>query len=134
MKGRAISEAAFKWSPAKYAETTRVNAKRLMESVLGTEVGHRPGGKAVGVVALEPVAGAIGDVAIELVEQRLVLGHQVDVVEHLVPVVLRLDDRHGRAVAQPRTGIDPPEEHADARMPDPVQVVGQSFKTGEFVG
>ena len=63
-----------------YAQAARVDAERLVEAVLGAEVGDRAVELAA-VLALEPVARAVLHVAVEVVEQRPVLGHQVDVVE-----------------------------------------------------
>src|SRR5215212_9706273 len=61
-----------------------------------------------------------------------VLRHQVDVVERFRPVVVRLEDGHGVAVAQPCRAVDPPEKHAHTRMPDPVEIEGESLKSLEL--
>ena len=51
------------------AEAARVDAERLVEAVLGAEVGDRAGQCALGL-ALEPVVRAVGHVAVELGEER----------------------------------------------------------------
>ena len=63
-----------------HAETTRVDPERFVEAVLGAEVGDRAG-QPVGVAALEPVAGAVGHVRIELGQDVVVLGQELGVVE-----------------------------------------------------
>ena len=107
-----------------HAQAARVDAERLVQAVLGAEVGDRAV-ELRAVLAVEPVAGAVLHVAVEVVEQRAVLGHQVDVVEDLRPVALELQQRHRVAVAQPRADVDAPEQDAHPRVPHPVVVVGQ---------
>ena len=51
----------------KDAEAARVDAERLVEAVLGAEVGDRAVER-VGVLALEPVVGAVGHVRVEVAQ------------------------------------------------------------------
>ena len=57
------------------AEAARVDAERLVEAVLGAEVGDRAVER-VAVAALEPVAGAVGHVAVEVGQDVVVLGQE----------------------------------------------------------
>ncbi len=113
-------------------QAARVDAERLVEPVLGAEIGDRPG-QPVGVLALEPVVGAVGHVRVELVEDVVVLGQELRVVEQPRPVDGAADDRDRAAVPGPAARIDPVEQAAGARMPRPVKVVGEtpeSFESG----
>ena len=67
------------------AEAAGVDAERLVEAVLGAEVGDRPV-ELRAVAALEPVVRAVGHVRLELGDDVLVLGHERGVVEQLAPV------------------------------------------------
>ena len=51
-----------------HAQAARVDAERLVQAVFGTEIGDRAVER-TSVLALEPMAGAVVHVAIELVEQ-----------------------------------------------------------------
>ena len=107
------------------AETAGVDAERLVEAVLRAEVGDRPA-QPVGVLALEPVVGAVGHVRVELGQDVVVFGQELRVVEQPRPVDRAADDRDRAPIARPGGRIDPIEQAARARMPRPVEVVGKA--------
>ena len=82
------------------AEAARVDAERLVEAVLGAEVGDRAR-RARRRTALEPVVRAVGHVLVELGEDVVVLGEELRVVEQAGPVGRAADDRDRVAVARP---------------------------------
>ena len=100
-----MSLAVFMWSPASTPEAARVDAERLVEAVLGAEVGDRAV-EGVAVPALEPVVRAVGHVRVELGEDVVVLGEELGVVEEARPVDRAADDRDRVAVAVPRRAVD----------------------------
>ena len=126
-----MSDVALRWSPASTPEAARVDAERLVQAVLGAEIGDRTV-DLLAVLAGEPVPGAVVHVAVEGVQQRLVLGHQVDVVEDLGPALVALDQRNRVAVTEPGRGVDATEQDAYARVPHPVAVVGEALQAFEL--
>ncbi len=114
-----------------HPEATRVDAQRLVEAVLGAEVGDRPV-EAVAVLAGEPVVRAVRHVGVEFRQQALVLGHERRGLEELGPVHRALQDRDRVAVPRPRTGIDAAEQRPGPRMPAPPEVVGEPAEAFEL--
>ncbi len=112
-------------------EATRVDPERLVEAVLGAEVGDRPveGGR---VLAMEPVVRAVGHVAVEGPDDRLVLGHERRVVEDVGPADPALEERDRVAVASPGRAVEPAEQDPRSGMPAPPQVVGQPTQAFEL--
>ena len=113
-----------------HAEPARVDAERFVEPVLGAEIGDRSG-QLVGVPALEPVAGAVGHVAVELGEDIVVFGQELGVIEQARPLGRAADDRDRVPVAGPGRAVDRVEQPAGPRMPRPVKVVGEASKAFE---
>jgi len=114
------------------AQATGVDPERLVEAVLGAEVGDRAG-QAVRVLALEPVVGAVGHVLVEGREDVVVLGQELGVVEEPGPLGRAADDRDRIAVAVPGVTVDQAPQAAGARVPGPVHVVReptQAFEAG----
>ena len=68
-----------------HAEAARVDGQRLLQAVLGAEVGHGAV-ELVAVVAREPVLAAVGHVGVEVGQDGLVLDHEVGVLEQRGPV------------------------------------------------
>ena len=117
------------------AEAAGVDAERLVEAVLGAEVGDRPV-ELRAVAALEPVVRAVGHVRLELGEDVLVVGHERGVVEELAPVDGPGQHGDGVAVPRPAAGVDPGEQDPGLRVPAPPHVVGeaaQAFQLGRQV-
>ena len=103
-----------------------------MQAVLRAEVGDRAG-QVVGVALLEPVAGAVGHVVVEVGQDVVVLGQERRVVEEPRPLGRAADDRHGIPIAVPGMAVDEAPQATGPRVPGPVQVVGQaaqSFESG----
>ena len=116
-----------------HAQAARIDAERLVEAVFSTEVGDGMFELAP-VLALEPVARAVFHVAVKVVEQRPVLGHEVDVIKDGRPVAHLLQDGDRVAVAQPSGDVDAPKQDPNARMPHPVVVVGEALESFELRG
>ncbi len=113
-------------------EAARVDPQRLVDAVLGAEVGDRAG-ELVAVPAVEPVARAVRHVAIELGQDVVVLGQELLVVEEPGPLRGTADDRDGVAVARPRRPVDKAPQVPGSRIPCPAEVVGEppeTFETG----
>ena len=106
------------------AEAARVDAERLVQAVLRAEVRDRAVER-LAVAALEPVVRAVGHVAVELVEDVVVLGEELRVVEEAGPVDGAADHRDRVAIAVPRPPVDQRPETARPRVPRPVHVVGE---------
>ena len=111
-------------------ETTRVDAQRLVDAVLGAEVGDRPV-ELVGVLAAEPVVRAVGHVPVEVGQHVVVLGQELPVVEQAGPLGRAADDRDRVAVARPRRPVDQAPQVPGPRVPGPVEVVGEAAKAFE---
>ena len=94
-----------------HAEAARVDAERLVEAVLGAEVGDRARQRGA-VLALEPVVRAVGHVPVELGQDVVVLGQEGRVVEEARPVRSAAEDRDRVAVAGPGRAVDPAEQAA----------------------
>ena len=75
MRGQGHVAGGLHVVAGEHAEAARVDAQRLVEAVLGAEVGDRAV-EGVAVPALEPVVRAVGHVAVELGEDVVVLGHE----------------------------------------------------------
>ena len=112
------------------AQAARVDPERLVEAVLGAEVGDRAR-QLPGVGALEPVVGAVLHVPVELGEDVLVLGDERRVVQQRLPVDGALEEGDRVAVAGPGRGVDALEEERRARVPHPPQVVGEATQALE---
>ena len=110
------------------AEAAGVDPERLVEAVLGAEVGDRAA-QLGRVLAVEPVVRAVGQVAVELPDDRLVLGHEPGVVEELCVADLPFEEGHGVPVASPGHAVHPAEQDARRRMPRPPQVVREPAET-----
>ena len=113
-------------------EATRVDPERLVDAVLGAEVGDGAG-ELVAVPAVEPVARAVGHVAIELGEDVVVLGQELLVVEEAGPFRGTADDRDRVAIARPGRPVDQAPQVPGSRIPRPAEVVGEAseaFETG----
>ena len=114
------------------AQPAGVDAQRFVKAVLGAEVGDRAVQRRL-VLAMEPVVGPVGHVRVQLAHDRLVLGDEVGVLEHLCPADGPLEQWDGVAIASPRGAVEAAEHHACCRMPRPPQVVGkptQAFELG----
>ena len=107
------------------AETTRVDAERLVEAVLRAEVGDRASER-LAVLALEPVVRAVRHVLVELGEDVVVLGEELRVVEEARPIGRAADHLDRVPVPRPGPAIDQAPQAARARVPGPVQVVGKA--------
>ena len=125
MAGRAMSLADLHVVAGQDAETARVDPERLVEAVFGAEVGDRAA-ELVGVAALEPMAGAVGHVCVELGQDVVVLGQELGVVEQARPLGRAADHGDRVAIARPGRPVDEVEQAAGARVPGPVEVVGES--------
>ncbi len=112
------------------AEPARVDAEQFVEPVLGAEVGDRSG-QLVGIPALEPVARAVGHVAVELGQHVVVFGEELRVIEQARPLGRAADDRDRVPIAGPGRAVDRVEQPARARMPRPVEVVGKTSQALE---
>ncbi len=71
-----------------HAEAAGVDAERLVEAVLGAEVGDRPR-QLAGVVPVEPVVGPVRQVVLERLHHPVVLGDEGGVVQERLPVDAR---------------------------------------------
>ena len=115
------------------AEAARVDAERLVEAVLGAEVGDRAV-QLVAVVALEPVVRRRWPCSwSKSAQDVVVLGQERRVVEQARPIGRAADDRDRVPVARPRRAVDRAEQGAGPRVPRPVEVVGeapQAFEPG----
>ena len=111
-------------------EAARIDPERLVEAVFGAEVGDRTLER-LAVAALEPVAGAVGHVVVEVGQDVVVFGQEARVVEQARPVGRPADDRDRVPIARPRRSVDGAEQAARARMPRPVEVVGEASKAFE---
>ena len=98
------------------AQAAGVDAERLMQPVLGTEVGDRSLQVAC-VASMEPVVGAVGHVPVELADHPLRLDHEVGVVEECRPVDHAGEDRDRAVGAGPDAAVDPPVQRPGARVP-----------------
>ena len=115
-----------------HAEPARVDAEQFVEPVLGAEIGDRSG-QLVGIPALEPVARAVGHVAVELGQDVVVFGEELRVIEQARPLGRAADDRDRVPIAGPGRAVDRVEQPAGPRVPRPVEVVGktsQAFEPG----
>ena len=108
------------------AEAARVDLHRLVDAVLGAEVGDRAGQRAIRARSV-PGVRAVAHVAVELVEDAAGVDHEVLVGGQLRPARLVGVAEDGDRVAVPRPGarVDAAEERLRPRAPGPPQVVGQ---------
>src|SRR5690242_897552 len=83
------------------------------------------------MATLEPMAGAVRHIGVELGKDVVVLGEEFRVIEETAPVGRAADDRDRVAVASPRRAIDQVEQAARARVPRPMEVVGEAPQTFE---
>ena len=111
-------------------EPARVDPERLVEAVFGAEVGDRALER-LAVAALEPVAGAVGHVVVEVGQDVVVFGQEARVIEQARPIGRAADDGDRVPVARPRRAVDGAEQRAGSRVPGPVEVVGEASKTFE---
>ena len=112
------------------AEAAGIDPERLVEAVLGAEIGNGAV-QGVRISALEPVVGAVRHVGVELAHHGLVFGHERWVIQEIRPGHGAGQHRHGIAIAGPGSGVDPREQHLGPRMPRPVQVVRQASQSFE---
>ena len=112
-------------------EAAGVDAQRLVQPVLGAEVGDRAL-QVLGVTAMEPVVRAIGHVPVELGDDLLGLDDEVRVVEEGRPVDHARQDRDRAVDARPHAAVDSGEQCPHLGVPRPVQVVGEAPQTLEL--
>ena len=114
-----------------HAEAAGVDPERLVDPVLGAEVGDGSVEDAA-VVPGEPGVGAVRHVLVELAEDVPDLDHERRVVEEAAPLDRARQDRDRIPVAGPRLAVDPAPDLARPRMPAPVEVVGEAAESLEL--
>ncbi len=114
------------------AEAARIDAERLIEAVLGAEVGDRASRARSGCLPLEPVVGPVRHVLVEVRHDVAVLGHEMGIGEQLVPRDRARQDGDRAAVPLPGDAVDPAEQFLRGRMPGPPEVVGESAQSLEL--
>ncbi len=108
-----------------HAEAARVDTERLVDAVLGAEIGDRAV-EPVAIPLVEPVAGPVRHVAVEVGQDILVLGHELLVVEQPRPLCRAADDRNGVPIAVPRRPVDQAPKVPCLGIPRPVEVVREA--------
>ena len=114
-----------------HPEAAGVDAQRLVEAVLGAEVGDRAI-ELVGVLAVEPVVRAVLEIAVEVGDHPLGLDHEVGVVEERRPVDHAGEDGDRAVGPGPGRAVDAREEAAGLGVPGPVEVVGETPQSLEL--
>ena len=108
------------------AQAAGVDLHRLVDAVLGAEVGDRTRELPVRSRSV-PAVAAVVEVALELVEEAAHVDGEILVGGELRPTLRPhpAQDRDRVAVACPQAGVDAREELRRARRPGPPQVVGE---------
>ena len=114
------------------AEAARIELHRLVDPEFGAEVGNRSRERSARIAAV-PRVGAVGEVAVELVEHAAGVDHEVLVGDELRPprLVDAAQDADRVAASRPAGRVDAAEERLRPRRPAPPQVVGQLAETLE---
>ena len=109
MNGRAMSDAVFSVVAGQDAEAAGVDPERLVEAVLGAEVGDRPLERA-GVLAVEPVVRPLAMYASKSAMTSWYSTRKSWSSRSWPPVDRALEHGHRVPVAGPGGGVDPVEE------------------------